>query len=133
MATVTYLEHTADMRLRVEGDSLSDAFTALARALGDEISPGTAATSPVREETRRVEGTPAERVVQAANEILYLLQMMRRRPLSVNVVPGKDAWNLAFRWVPAAEVTGEVKAATYHAIRVDLGEGKVVLEITFDR
>ncbi|HPR65170.1 MAG TPA: archease [Thermoanaerobaculia bacterium] len=133
MGNVIHLEQTADMRLRIEGSSLNDLFTTLSLELAREITVPPVHNSPHSTITFVVEGSDEEKAVQLAGELLYLLQVRGSLAQNVEVVPGIGSWQVVAEVIPHGGLSGEIKAATYNDIRFQQSEGRVFLEMTFDR
>ena len=130
---VEFLEHTADLRLRLRAPTLEKLLETAARALGEYLY-GPAVAGRDEEVRTVVEGSDdLERFIAALNEILHLLQQRRLRVREVFLKDESLGWKLTFlmektRGLP----TTEIKAATYNeAVLCREGEGWMA-EITFD-
>jgi len=121
--TCRTFDHPADVGLAARGDSLAELFEALAEGLADFVSPR-AAVRPA--ETRTV-AARADDVEDLAHDFLsaVLAEIQERRFLVSSVAVG-EATESAVRaelrgetYDPSRhEIRAEVKAVTYHQLRV---------------
>jgi len=124
MGTHRLLEHTADMGIEASGETLEDLFAQAAYGLL-EIIAGTPEALCREEMIVTVEGGDAEELlVNWLNEILYLFEIKRFFPLDFEIEEVRGNHLLArVRGEPfdpqRHPVEREVKAVTYHQLRVE--------------
>jgi SHS2 domain-containing protein len=131
------LEHTADIRIRVEAKDLETLFTQTARAMFDIIAEKKAASGGKKVELA---------VSQKARDLEELLVNWLNELLSVSAVKGwvfsnfkikslKENSLEALAWgqrVSGYKINKEIKAATYHGLQiVKTGDGWKA-EVIFD-
>ena len=123
--------HTADIALRVWGDSYSELFREAAAGLLD-LTAVTGAPGALR--SLSLEAPDAETLlVDWLGELLYLGERWAEAyvPLSVHVEPG---WRLAatVRGFAVGEARAKVKAVTYHGLCIRGEAGQYEATIVFD-
>ncbi|PLX83506.1 MAG: protein archease [Desulfuromonas sp.] len=138
MASYRLLEHTADMGIEASAATLEELFVEAARGL-TEILFGVIEASPFVEETVTIGGADREELlVNWLNEILFLFEIRSLVPLDFQVSEvGKDFLKGVVRGTPFDPkehlVQREVKAATYHQVKVekrdDLWRARVYLDL----
>jgi len=114
--------HTADLRVEAWAGSCSDCIAAALRGLVSAFADVTGA-SPVRTARWRLEaGSPADLLVAAAEEIIYMLDTRGEIPVSIQVRPGDPAGIsivliLELASAESAEFTGAIpKAVSLHEL-----------------
>jgi len=133
---VTIIEHTADVGIEVEAESLEELFEVAAAAMFGLMYPRLP-DAPTEERLVRVEGEePVELLVNWLNELLYLAEAegLVFGRFEVRVV--RDVALRARAWGVRAEdmdpPVREIKAATYHMLRLEKVPGGHVARIIFD-
>lgn len=130
-------EHTADVGLSAEADTLGELFEALAMALARFICPAeTVRPDHVRQVAAQAEDVEAL-AVDFLSELLRLIQVDRRMVSEVNV---KDASAHSVRaevhgerYDPSRhEIHTEVKAVTYHQLKVAEEDGRWMGRVILD-
>jgi SHS2 domain-containing protein len=138
-----YLDHTADVAVRLHGRDLEALLGAGTRALrhiiAGEESPS---MDGVRERTRLCleSEDPESLLVDYLNELVFLFDARRLLPCDIEVValargpPHRLEADLVFeRFDPARHtVKTEVKAATFHGIAVREEPEGLVVDVVFD-
>ncbi len=133
------LPHTADGKFRAFGRTLEEAFANAALAMAslmwdwDKVEPKLAL--PVRLEARDRE----QLLVKFLGEALYFLDTRRFllasvEGLSIRGTPGGWTLEAVFRgdtYSERYEIHGDVKAVTYHEMRIEEGDG-VALQVVVD-
>jgi SHS2 domain-containing protein len=128
MGTHRLLEHTADMGIEASGETLEELFAEAAYGLLEIIS-GNPETRCREEKIVAVEGGDAEELlVNWLNEILYLFEIKRFFPQDFEIEEVRGNRLLArVRGEPfdpqRHPVEREVKAVTYHQLRVEKTNG----------
>jgi SHS2 domain-containing protein len=122
------LEHTADMGIEVEGESLAALFEQAAwglRALISESRP----LPPGQAVTVELAGAdPEELLVNWLSELLYLFEIRHLLPVSLRIeqiAPTRLRARVEAETIDPEHypVEREVKAITYHQIRVEQTQG----------
>jgi SHS2 domain-containing protein len=132
------LGHTADVGVRVRGDSAEEALARLALAFGTLVTGGDA-PPPDREERVAVtaDGGPAGAAVAFLRELLFRLATERLLPAEVEVhrvgEDGAEATVAFARYDPERHAEGaDVKAVTWHAARLEREGAGWVAQIVLD-
>ncbi len=133
------LEHTADVGYSIEADSRGElahgCLAALLAHLGlkpprfEEVGAGPgASTGP--DSVEHIEAAAdgdAEALVDALNEVLYLVQDQDFRPMTCAVqwAPGVLTLHLRGRYLASPRpLAAEIKAVTYHGVDVEESGGR---------
>lgn len=130
-------DHTADMGLRVRASDLSTLFAEAAKAFFEIVVHRPTAVQKTEEITLRLEGVELSLLLHDwLNELLYLFEVKRFIGREVKTVV--DDHGLT------AKITGEtfnierhgqgkeLKAVTYHALRVIKDDANWLAEVIFD-
>jgi SHS2 domain-containing protein len=129
------LEHTADIGLRVEGDTLEEAFEAAGEGFATLQGSWFAGVGEEREVEVRAVDNPGL-LVAWINELLYMQEAEDAVFGGFDVKRVVDgALQAVVRIAPRAERELEavgVKAATYHRLRLERGSGGWTAEIYLD-
>lgn len=114
------LEHTAEVRLRIQAPSLAELLAEAGRALG-AVELGGEAARPVGA-WRRVEVRSADRdalLVDWLNELVFLAETERWVPVDFQMLTVTATTVRArVRGVRLPESPARVKAATFHGLRI---------------
>ncbi|MFY9825713.1 MAG: archease [Thermoanaerobaculia bacterium] len=129
-----WLDHTSEVQLEVEAESLAALAAEAGRALGLLMLRGEPAT--VSGSARRLEVSAVDRdalLVNWLNEILFVAETERWVPVEFDVEESSltDLRVLA-RGVPVAEPPSTVKAATFHGLKIEEHDGVWRAEVIFD-
>lgn len=122
------LEHTADMGIEAQGESLADLFEQAALGLLDILGTGQVASR--EERLVEVAGYDVEEVlVNWLNELLYLLEVRDFLPAAFIIdSAGRQGLTARVRgevYDPAVHpLEREVKAVTYHQLQVEQEDGR---------
>ncbi|MFP4036497.1 MAG: archease [Desulfobacteraceae bacterium] len=135
----TLIDHTADLGMRVYGDTQEQLFENAALALIDllvtGVGPSDRGSKPIR---ISAEGDdPADLMVRWLGEILYLFQgetliltSIKVQPLETRLVQGRAE---AVQFDPQRhDILNDIKAVTYHRAVVTQREGRWEAQIIFD-
>ncbi|HNX82582.1 MAG TPA: archease [Candidatus Omnitrophota bacterium] len=138
MGTKAYqiLEHTADIGIRVTGNDLAELFTKAALAAFDIIA----------EKKSHSEKTIELFLTQEAGDVSELLVNWLNELLSLAAVKGGIFTQISFQEIDAHNLKAvcfaesaqayrmktEIKAATYHALKVEKSKSGWLAEIIFD-
>jgi SHS2 domain-containing protein len=131
------IEHTADIGIEVEADTLADLFAGAARGMFSiMIPPGTVLPAASRSVTLQAKDLE-ELMFTWLNELLYLLDA-EELLLCRFEVAGIERFHLEAT-VSGERIdrgrhgmTGEIKAATYHQMKVEQRGGSWFARIIFD-
>lgn len=132
------LGHTADVGVRVEGATAEDALARLVLAFA-QLASGGGAVRGEREERVTVLGGPdlAGTAVALLRELLYLLAAEGKIPAACEILragpDGAEALVLFGRRDPELHGEGvDLKAATWHAARLERDGDRWVGQLVFD-
>ncbi|MHA1712189.1 MAG: archease [Candidatus Freyarchaeota archaeon] len=141
MGGFRFLEHTADAKIEAKGGSLEEAFEEAAKALY-ELMTDTSRVNPEVERRIEVEGEDLESLLYNwLEEFIYLTDS---EGLIFSVVNVEEIRRENGRYRLAATARGErfnpekhvsktdVKAATYHEMEINVGEGEARLVFVLD-
>ena len=131
------LEHTADIRVRVYGETFVDLLRNSALALMSLITDR-GAVKPLMEIEFEVKGeTKEEILVKMLGEILYIYEV-RKMVFSDIALELKDVDTLRGRLAGEKidpkrhELELDIKAATYHNLKIQKVNDRFIAEIVFD-
>jgi protein archease len=131
------LEHTADVRVRVYGGSFADLLRNSALALMSLIA-ATEAVRPMSEIEFEIEGeTKEEILVKMLGEIIYIHEVRKMvfSDVSLELTGGRKLRGRLFgeKIDPERhELELDVKAATYHNLKIQKVNDRFMAEIVFD-
>ncbi|MBN1275813.1 archease [Candidatus Woesearchaeota archaeon] len=140
MRRFEYFDHTADTLFRAYGDSFEEALANAVLAVYNTMVD-TGSVAAVEERSFRVEAPRRETLVyDVFEEVLFLLDtesFLCHEVSSCRVTGREGSWtaSLTLRGDLRAdryEVSGQVKAPTYHEMRIGLGKGKVFIQAVLD-
>lgn len=135
------IDHTADLQIRVFGQSYADLFTAAADALTDLLTePGTNPDPEVTgtEVDLEIRGfDPPDLMVNWLRELLFRFTVKEEAVLAVRIQSaGAECLRAGVGFVPlntgAHRPRYEIKAVTYHDIRVEETAAGWEAKILFD-
>jgi len=131
------LDHTSDLRVRVSGKSLSDIFVCAATAAMDSITDRSKVAPRGRVEIAALGETYEELLVHWLEEILYLVETkgMVFREFGVNEIRnnGVLGWAKGEAVEPDRhELYSEIKAVTFHNLKIEASNAGYTVEIVFD-
>lgn len=127
MGSFRVIEHTADMGIEVRADSREELFVQAARGLREILSATTVTGGAER--TIEIEGEDVpELLVKWLNEILFLLETERFFPIEFAIEEvTDDHLRGRIRGEPfdpeRHSIEREIKAVTYHQLRVEKQDG----------
>ena len=131
------LDHSADIRLEIEAETIEELVTESARALYDASeesqpalhSPGFQGEISLRGQEEDI----AALLVLWMNELLFFLQTTHRvflpRKVSINPVTGDLA--VSGKWVPSSSPGSRVKAVTYGGLELET-QPRLTLRVILD-
>lgn len=128
MGSYQLLEHTADMGIEASGETLEELFAQAAYGLL-EIMTGTPQAAAREEKSVTLTAAdPEELLVNWLNEILYLFEIQKFLPVDFEIEEVRGERLLArVRGEPFDPqrhlVEREVKAVTYHQLRLEKTDG----------
>ena len=135
MADYEILEHTADVGVRVRGESLAEVFESVTRALAEIAGiwrPGSGEEVVIEVEADDLGAL----LVDWLSEVLYLEDGRRAAIANVEmtrVEPGRAAGALTLRPLDSDAVEGvQIKAVTYHQLLVERESGGWTARVFFD-
>ncbi|MFI5323438.1 MAG: archease [Thermodesulfobacteriota bacterium] len=131
------LEHTADVRIRVYGETLVDLLRNSALAMMS-LMAGTEAVEPLAEVEFEIEGETMEEIlVKMLGEILYAHEVreMVFSDVALDLIGGKKLKGrlMGEKFDPEKhELELDIKAATYHNLKIQKVNDRFMAEIVFD-
>ena len=130
-------DHTADVGLRMRADGLDELFAEAGRALFSVIVANFDAVRPVQELTLRVEGSRRDDLLfDWLAELLYTFDAQRVLLCDFRVSVNENGLEATARGEPfdAArhELDAEVKAITYHGLKVEQDGDGWLAEVIVD-
>jgi len=131
------LDHTADVRVRIEGRSFEDFLRSAALALMDLISDR-AKVKPVEGVGFQVEAeTGEELLIKMLGEILYINRVrdlvFHDLEIEMTGAYGVKGKLLGEKFDPARhELELDIKAATYHNLKIQRVNDRFIAEVVFD-
>lgn len=129
-----WADHTAEIQLEVGAESLGGLAAEAGRALGLLLLRGAAAE--LSGAARELEVSSADRealLVDWLNEILFVAETELWVPIEFEIREASpNRLRAAARGVEVAEPPSNVKAATFHGLRVEEREGGLQAEVIFD-
>ncbi|MBS7287413.1 MAG: archease [Candidatus Freyarchaeota archaeon] len=142
MGGFRFLEHTADVKIEAEGETLEKAFEEAAKALY-ELMTDTSKIEPKVERKIEIEGKDLESLLYNwLEEFIYLTDSEGLVFSEINVKAirkeGDDLYKLVAtangeKFNPRKHVSKtDVKAATYHEMEIDVKKNKVRLVFVLD-
>jgi SHS2 domain-containing protein len=134
------IEHTADIGIRVIGENLEELFSNTALAMFDiiaeEKSPGYPVTkSPVKNSIKLKADSPDELFINWLNELLSLsaIKELIFSEFKIKKIQGNSLEAEAFgRNIKEYQVNSEIKAATYHELKIAETADGWQAEVIFD-
>ena len=131
------LEHTADLRLRIQGGTLRSLFRNALFAVADLLTDASKVRK-VSSQKLKVRGENAEiLLIRFLREILFLFDTRRFLPRRLEFIRLEDKILEAKIWgekfSPGRHpLKTEIKAVTYHGLKVERRRGRWVAEVVFD-
>ncbi len=131
-----FLEHTADIRLEVHGDTLADLFLYAAAGLKNLISSDAEAVPETELEITLEAGTSEELLVDWLRELLFISQTRQLVMVQAQIKDLSEI-NLKarvyFGTKPSdVETSLEIKGVTYHGLSIEKNTAGYSARIVFD-
>ena len=129
-----WVDHTAEVQLQVEADSLAGLLAEAGRALGALLLRGHEAEPSGEARTIEVSSVDREALlVDWLNEIVFLAEVERWVAVDFDVSEASETHlKASARGVAVDEPPALVKAATFHGLAVEEREGGLQAEVIFD-
>ena len=130
-------EHTADLGLRIRADDLKELFEEAARGLFSVIVANFDAVRPVDEVTFQVKGTEHDELLRDwLAELLYAFHGRHLLLAQFDVRLDREGLTATTRGEPVDlarhEIDAEVKAVTYHGLKVEQEQDGWLAEVIVD-
>jgi SHS2 domain-containing protein len=127
--------HTADIRIEAWAPTrdacIAEAVAGLVASFADTVG-----AHPVRTATTDLTaGSDADVLVEALDEVIYLLDTQGAVPVDTDVAPGSDGPRVRLHLTPVADVVtigAAPKAVTLHDLRFDRVDGGWFCAVTID-
>ena len=138
MGTFAYLDHAADVMIHLEASSLPDLFSTAGRALMEWMGPAPQASREFEEDIETEAEGYEELLVRWLQELLYIFHQKHAylsEVLAIEITQSRITATIRCRaWDESCDGDfQEVKAITYHKLRVDrcgeLWQADVILDI----
>lgn len=131
------LEHTADIRLRIYGRSLRGLFQNAVCALTDTLTDFQKVKKKISKRIRITAENRELLLVRLLQELLFLFDARGFVVRRLEFIRFDDKMIMARAWgekfSPARHLSKtEVKAVTYHQLKVERQKGRWVAEVVFD-
>ncbi len=131
------LDHTADVCVRVYGKSFDELLRNAARAMMELITDRKKIIPSQKIEIKTKGKTKEELLVHWLGEILYLHQAKKMvfRDFEVNTISKTQVRGKAFGEridLKKHELSTDIKAVTYHNLRIETLNDKLKVDIVFD-
>ncbi len=133
-----YLDHTADIAVKVTADSIEDLFIAASDALKDSLAENIKQESA---ETKRInlnEYSSEELLVSFLNELNYLFSVKKwllNSVISISIDKYEKVWRLKTECQgskASCVYKEEIKAVTFHRMEIKSENGKFSCILVFD-
>lgn len=139
MADFEFIEHTADIGIRVYGGRAEDLFINAARGLFS-LLVDYVPDKKIEKKIVLEEGALEDLFINWLNELISLFYADKILPVEYNVVIHDDGIKKVLEAVIRGEefspyenkVNMEIKAATYHNLKVEYKDNRWVAEVIFD-
>ncbi|NTW57399.1 MAG: archease [Chlorobiaceae bacterium] len=133
----TWLEHTSDIRLKLESSSFEELFTDALRAMNELLGPEPARSEPGKTLKREI-SIEASDITSLLVDFLnaVLLETSIHKTLFSEVVSMKitnETISAILNGTPCRSLTRDIKAVTYHEADVKMNQaGKLETILVFD-
>ena len=129
-----WLDHTSEVQLEVGAESPGGLAAEAGRALGLMLLRGAASEPSGPSRTLEVSSADQEALlVDWLNEILFVAEVELWVAVDFDILESSPTHLKAIaRGVPVEEPPALVKAATFHGLRVEEGDGGFQAEVIFD-
>ena len=140
MHNFKFIDHTADIAVDVSGDSLEELFTASAEALVKSITGNFSPAEPVLRDLTITAESREELLVEFLNELNYLAEVKKLIFVDAVRVEISEKDNI-FELTAEVKLTGldpdyspdnEIKAITYHQMKIEYKDNVYSTRIVFD-
>jgi SHS2 domain-containing protein len=140
MRRFKFIEHTADIAVIAEGDSLEELFTASAEALVKSIAGKFISSEPILHDFMLTAETKEELLVEFLNELNYLTEVKKLIFSEAERVAISEKDNIfelnakvkLKKLNPDYTLENEIKAITYHQMKIEFKVGMYSTRIVFD-
>ena len=140
MRRFKFIEHTADIAVIVEGDSPEELFTASAEAFAESIAGKFIPSEPVTYDLILSAETNEELLVEFLNELNYLAEVKKliyAEAQRVAISVKDNIFELTARiklhkLEPGYVLDNEIKAITYHQMKIEFKDNIYSTRIVFD-
>lgn len=136
-----FIDHTADIAIDIEADSLNELFTASAFAWKEAISDETFDIGELERKIILQESSLEILLVSFLSELNFLFQnkkWMMTSITEINIDKADNIWRLdalisGFTIDPTKiKLKAEIKAVTYHQMEIKRADGKFLTRVVFD-
>jgi len=133
-ASFEHLPHVGELRLRLRGASIADVLGQAALALADVLLPERPPAGPERVHEIVLDAPDrAALLIDWLNELLFLAERDRWLPSRIDLHEATETHLRATARGPVLECAPSlVKAATWHGLRFEVGDGGFEAEVLLD-
>jgi SHS2 domain-containing protein len=130
------LEHTADIGIRVKGHSLSEIFEKAIHATADLLSGGLEIEANIKKRVSIEEANIGVALVSVLEEIIYLFETQLFLPSECSISIENDRYETSLKGSIASKEDikngTEIKAVTYHQLKIKKADDKYEATVIFD-
>lgn len=133
MGNFKILDHTADLKIEFSGENFEDLLNSCAEGLSDYLYDKKGERSRITYKRNFNGEDKIEFLISFLNELLYLMQQKRFVPSNILLKEEKGKYVVYFRGEKTdLKPLSEIKAATFHNLKLE-EEGNILkARITFD-
>ncbi|MEJ5167124.1 MAG: archease [Thermoanaerobaculia bacterium] len=133
MGNYKILDHTADLKMEFSGENFEDFLNSCAEGLSNYLYERKGEKNSFTYK-RTFDGTDkTEFIVSFLNELLYLMQQKRFIPSNILLKEEKGKYVVYFKGEKASlKPLSEIKAATFHNLKIEEERNILKAEVTFD-
>ncbi len=130
---VTEISHTADLKIAIEGNTLEDIFGKAAAALAGIVAGKILKDFNQEEKIKITAGEESALLIDFLNEIISRTQINRAVYPEIEILElCENRAEIKLKGARVDDFRKDVKAATYHGVKIERRNGKLIAEILFD-
>lgn len=133
MGSYKILDHTADLKIEFSGENFEDFLNSCAEGLSDYLYDKKGERSNIIYKRNFNGEDKIEFLISFLNELLYLMQQKRFVPSNILLKKEKEGYVVYFKGEKTnLKPLSEIKAATFHNLKLE-EEGNILkAQVTFD-
>jgi SHS2 domain-containing protein len=130
---VTEIPHTADLKIAIKGNTLEDIFKKAAAALAGIVAGKIKGDLNQEEAVKITSGGADTLLADFLNEIISRTQIKRVVYPEIEILElYENRAEIKLKGVRVDNFQKDIKAATYHGVKIERRNGKLMAEILFD-